>query len=74
MQDKDWVMSNGECFKCEFFKDDHCMRAERLFSTMVDPICLAKLQVMLLRDISMTLNDYVYDNDGEGDENNSISP
>ena len=65
-------MSGGECFKCEFFKDDHCMRAERLFSTMVDPICLAKLQVMLLRDISMTLNDYVYEED-EDDGTNKIN-
>ena len=65
-------MSGGECFKCEFFKDDHCIRAERLFSTMVDPICLAKLQVMLLRDISMTLNDYVYEED-EDDGTNKIN-
>jgi hypothetical protein len=54
---------NGKCFECDFFKDDQCRRASHSFSTLVDPICLQKISVILLRDIANTLEDMAYEDD-----------
>lgn len=60
----------GECQKCDFYKDDRCLRAEKLFSTMTDEICLQKLQVMLLRDLCGLMNDFIYED--SDDENGGL--
>lgn len=59
---------NGECYKCDFYhkEDDRCMRAEKAFGSMVDPICLEKMQVILLRTLSTMLADYIYEDEGDG--------
>jgi len=58
----------GMCNKCDFYKEDRCLRAEKLFSTMTDEICLQKLQVLLLRDLCGMLNDYFSDDEIEEGE------
>jgi hypothetical protein len=54
---------NGLCHSCEFYREDRCMRAEKMFSTLSDPICLAKIQCMLLRDIAGMFEEYFFEED-----------
>ncbi len=56
-------MSAGLCYSCDFYdkENDFCRRAEKAFGSMTDPICLAKIQVILLRDMCQMLGDYLYD-------------
>ena len=54
-------MENGQCQKCEMYIGDRCLRAEKMFSSMTDPVCLQKVSVMLLRDMAMSLQDMAYD-------------
>jgi len=60
------VMGAGLCYQCDFYdkENDYCRRAEKAFATMVDPVCLTKIQCILLRNMCQILNDYLY----EGDE------
>jgi len=48
---------NGNCYTCDFYdkENDYCRRAEKAFGSMVDPICLQKIQCILLRDIAISL-------------------
>ena len=54
---------SGNCYVCEFYdKDnDYCRRAEKAFGSMNDPICLQKMTVILLRDLNIILQDYLYE-------------
>jgi len=57
---------NGNCNDCDWYRENRCLRAEKGFSTMVDPICLAKVQIILLRDLCDMFYDYL-ENDAGGD-------
>lgn len=56
---------SGLCYQCDFYdkENDYCRRAEKAFGSMTDPICLAKIQVILLRDMCQMLGDYLYEGD-----------
>ena len=54
---------NGNCHTCEFYKDDQCKRVEKAFSTMIDPVCLQKVQCILLRDLVQVMNEYLYEDE-----------
>jgi hypothetical protein len=56
---------NGICNSCDFYREDRCMRAEKMFSTLSDPICLQKIQCMLLRDMCGMLDEYLFDGEDE---------
>ena len=49
----------GNCLKCDFFKESRCMKAENILSQVTDPICLSKIQIMLLRDIAVMFEEYL---------------
>ena len=54
------IMSEtGNCYGCEFYKEDTCKRMEKSFATMVNPVCLQKITVILLRDLLFLVADYV---------------
>lgn len=40
-----------KCCDCEFYRDDRCFKAEKMLSMVDDPVCLARIQIMLLRDL-----------------------
>jgi len=52
---------NGNCYTCEFYnKDiDLCKRAEKAFGSMIDPICLSKIQIILLRDLCQMMYEFL---------------
>jgi len=50
---------NGECTKCEMYVGDKCLRAEKFFSSMNDPICLQKINVLLVRDLNNLISEYL---------------
>ena len=52
---------NGNCHSCEFYREDRCMRAEKMFSTLSDPICLQKIGCMLMRDLCGLMNEYLFE-------------
>lgn len=56
---------SGLCYQCDFYdkENDYCRRAEKAFGSMVDPICLQKMTVILLRDLNMLMQDYLYEDD-----------
>lgn len=51
---------NGECWKCDFYRENECRKAGSMLSQMTDPLCLAKLQVILLQDIACMLEEHFY--------------
>lgn len=57
--------NEGNCYQCDFYdkEKDYCRRAERAFGSMRSPICLAKIQVILLRDMCVMLDNYLYEDD-----------
>ena len=50
----------GDCLHCDFFRDNECKKAGTMLSQVTDPICLAKLNVILLQDIASMLEDHIY--------------
>lgn len=50
---------NGDCTKCDMYIDDRCLRAEKFFSSMIDPICIQKINTMLIRDLCGLLDEYL---------------
>jgi len=56
---------NGNCYECEFYNrnEDLCMRAGKAFGSMMNPVCLAKIQCILLRDLTQTINNYLFEDD-----------
>lgn len=62
----DKVSLGGRCWECDFFIDNQCRKAGNILSQQADPICLAKLQVILLQDLCEMMSEYLFeDNDGE---------
>ena len=59
--------TEGLCYRCDFYdKDnDYCRRAEKAFGSMVSPICLAKMQVILLQDLVQLFEEYLYEDEEE---------
>jgi len=57
---------NGDCIHCDFFRDNQCKMAGSFLSQVKDPVCLAKLQVILLTDLVQMMEEYFY----EDEENN----
>ena len=55
----------GRCWECDFYREDRCIYAESNFSHLTDIRCNLKIQTMLLRDIAITLQDFVYDDGKE---------
>ena len=54
---------NGKCWECDFFRDNECRKAGSMLSQMNDPLCLAKLRVILLQDIASMLEEHLYDDE-----------
>jgi len=54
---------NGECNKCDLYIGDRCLRAEKFFSSMTDPICLQKVNVLLIRDLNNLMMDYLFEDE-----------
>jgi hypothetical protein len=50
----------GNCLTCDFFRDNECRKAGTMLSQITDPICLAKLNVILLQDIASMLEEHIY--------------
>lgn len=50
----------GRCWECDFFRENQCKKAGNFLSQIDDPICLQKINVILLTDLVDTVNDYVY--------------
>jgi len=47
-----------KCLECEFFKDNQCIKAQKLEISSIDnPVCLQRIQIMLLRDIFFLFHD-----------------
>jgi len=61
------ISLNGNCYKCEFYHEGMCKRAENALASMNDARCLLKCIVILLKDLNETLADFVY---GEEDIEN----
>jgi hypothetical protein len=51
---------SGNCLKCDFYRDNECKKAGTILSQITDPVCLAKLQVILLQDIASMLEEHLY--------------
>lgn len=58
-------MSEGKCFRCEFFHDNSCKRMENALSSMVDPICIQKCQLMMLDAIGNMIFNYISDEEDD---------
>jgi hypothetical protein len=54
---------NGKCLGCDFYINNECKKAGNFLSQMDDPVCLAKLQVILLQDLVELMTDYMYGDD-----------
>jgi hypothetical protein len=54
---------SGDCNHCEMYIGDRCLKAEKMFSGMTDPICLQKMSIMLLRDMNENLMDFMYEDE-----------
>ncbi len=61
-------MSKGLCFKCEFYHDGECKRAENNFASMTDIRCLLKTLCMQMRILCDINADMAYDSDDEDGE------
>ncbi len=53
-------MSGGDCLRCDFYRDNECKKAGTMLSQVTDPICLAKLNVILLQDLTNMMEDFIY--------------
>jgi hypothetical protein len=60
-------MSEGCCYKCEFFHDNMCKRMENALSSMTDERCIQKCTLMLLNNLGQMVYEYMSE---EEDENN----
>ncbi len=56
-----------KCQDCPDYKNDICEKAQKSLSLMVDPVCLQKAQIMLLRSIWEELV-WKNDKEDEGDD------
>ena len=56
---------DGNCLKCDFFREKQCTKAGMYLSQVTDPLCLAKLQVILLQDLVGLMTEYLYEDEEE---------
>mgnify|MGYP001596883031 CR=1 FL=1 len=58
-----------KCQECDWYQNNQCKKAEKLeISSIDDPICLARIQIMFLRDIWIALQEQNEEGEGWKDE------
>jgi hypothetical protein len=61
-------IGESNCYKCEFYHQGMCKKAENSLASMNNIGCLLKCLVMLLVDLNQTMADYVYEDDEDNKE------